>query len=77
MLVLDTHDTAAPGASELLILVVLHVESLGQGLEVLEIFAAHLSEREARCGLLMNQLAEVGLSPHEAIGHAALTAERG
>lgn len=75
VLVLDAHDTAAPGAPELLVLVVLHVERLGERLEVLEVFAAHLGEGEASRSLLVDEFAEVGLSADEAVWHTTLAAE--
>jgi len=77
VLVLDAHNTTAPCASKLLVLVVLLVEGLGQRLEVLEIFLAHLSEGEAGGGLLVDELAKVGLAADEAVGDARLAAKGG
>lgn len=77
MLVLDAHDSTAPCASKLLVLVVLLVEGLAECFKVLEIFLLHLSEGQASSILLMNELAEVGLSTHEAVGNPTLAAEGG
>jgi len=75
VLVLDAHNTTAPASSELFVLVILHVERLGQGLEVLEVLTTYLSKGDTSCGLLVDKLAEVSSSADEAEWHARLAAE--
>jgi hypothetical protein len=77
VLVLDAHNTTTPGSSELVILVVLSAEVLGENLEVLEVLLAHLGEGDAGGGLLVNKLAEACLALDEGEGNALLSAESG
>jgi len=77
VLVLDAHNTTTPGSSELVILVVLSAEVLGENLEVLEVLLAHLSKGDAGGGLLVNKLAEACLTLDEGEGDTLLSAESG
>lgn len=75
VLVLDAHNTAAPVSSEGLVLVELSAEVLGQELEILVVLLADFGQRDAGCGLGVNELSEACLALDEGIGDSLLSAE--
>ena len=77
VLVLDTHDTTAPLSVELVVIIVLGLELLGELLKVDEVLAAHLGQSHASGRLEVNELAKVGLAADEAEGNTLLSAEGG
>ncbi len=77
MLVLDSHETAAPFLSELNVVIVLFGEVLPEGLEVLHVLLLDLGEREAGDSLHVDDLAESFLALNEAEWNTLLAAERG
>jgi len=77
VLVLDTHDTTAPLSVELVVIIVLGLELLGELLEIDEVLAAHLGQSHASGRLEVNELAKVGLAADEAEGNTLLSAEGG
>ena len=75
VLVLDAHDTTSPDSAELLGVVVLVLELLGQRVEIADIFLADVSHGNA-CGRLeVAEFPEVGFSTEEAEGDSLLPAE--
>lgn len=77
VLVLDAHDTTSPGSAELLVVVEGSVEGLAHSLKILEVFLVDIGEGDAGSGLLVDELANVGLSADEAEGDSLLSAESG
>jgi len=77
VLVLDTHDTSSPFASEFLVLIECHGEGLSELLEVSEVFLVDGGEGDAGSGLLVDELTKVGLSTDEAVWGTTLSAESG
>jgi len=77
VLVLDTHDTSSPFASEFLVLIECHGEGLSELLEVGEVFLVDGGEGDAGSGLLVDKLTKVGLSTDEAVWDTTLSAESG
>jgi len=77
VLVLNTHNTTAPVSSESFVLVELSTEILSQELEVLEVLLSDLSQSNAGCGLLVDELAEACLTLDEGVGDTLLSAESG
>jgi len=75
VLVLDTHDTTAPGSAELVVVIEESLEGLAEGLEVLEVFLVDFGQGNAGSGLGVDQLSEVGLAAHEAVWDSLLSAE--
>lgn len=75
VLVLDSHNTSAPVSSELLVVVELSSEVLGEGLEILVVFLSHISNSNASSGLLVDKLTESCLTLDEGIGDTLLSAE--
>ena len=77
VLVLDSHNASTPGAAELLVLVELLVEVLGQSLEILEVFLVDFGQGDGGGGLHVHELAKVGLTADEAEWHVLLAAKGG
>jgi len=77
VLVLDAHNATSPGASKLIVLVVLLAECLFEGLKVFVVLLSYLSKGDARGGLHVHNFAEVGLAANKAVWHVAFTAESG
>jgi len=77
VLVLDAHNATSPGASKLIVLVVLLAECLFEGFKVFVVLLSHLSQGDARGGLHVHDFAEVGLAANKAVWNVAFTAESG
>jgi len=77
VLVLDAHDTTTPVLTLLIVVVVLLAEVNGELLKILVVLLVDFGEGNAGSGLHVAELAEVGLSAHEAVWHVLLAAESG
>jgi len=75
VLVLDTHDTTTPDSAELLVVVVLRFECLGETIEISQVFFADIGDGDAGGSLQVAKLTEVGFSADEAEGDTLLSAE--
>lgn len=77
VLVLDAHNTTTPVSSQGLVLIELSAEVLGEGLKVLEVLLADLSQGNDGGSLLVDELAEACLTLDEGVGDTLLSAESG
>jgi len=77
VLVLDAHDTTAPLASQVSVVVELSLEQSSELLKVDEVLAADFGESDASGSLEVDKLAKVGLAADEAEGDTLLAAESG
>jgi len=75
VLILDTHDTTTPDSAELLVIVVLRFECLGETIEISQVFLADIGNCNAGGGLQVAKLSEVSFSADEAEGDTLLSAE--
>jgi len=77
MLVLDTHDTAAPLFAEAFVLVVAFHELLAQGLQIGNVLLVDIGKSNTGGILHVAEFAKVGLTTDEAEGNFLSTAESG
>lgn len=75
VLVLDTHNTAAPVSSEVLVIVELSAEVLGKEFKILVVFLADFGECDTSSCLVVDELSKAGLTLDEGIGNTLLSAE--
>ena len=75
VLVLDTHNTATPVSAELLVVVELFTELLGEVFQILEVFLVNFGEGDSGSSLHVDELSKSGLAADESVWNILSSAE--